>query len=1178
MPTVSPVVYVEDKRLVARLLAGDEARVHAVLRRPLPSALPLRAGRTGRDTGAAEDAAQAALSKALESLASYRGEAQLFTWLCAICRSEISLWLPQDGPARSARRAARRSSGRARGRRLVGCGRRRSRGRAACASNALATSKSRSIGCRRATATRSSGNTSKGSPRKRSRRGLNIGLEATNSLLARAKRAFKETYASMLDASVERRSSERDAMNDATAATQRRARPTISPHCSGASAARERPRRAGEAAAYRGAAREWRDVTAARRRRRLTRCGGRRSRFARRGRRRLRLAADAQRCHPRPSRRSSASKAPTSPGATIVRKRSRSDAAARLHGRPAPCDRPRVSRVALRGTTAARCGSTSARASSSCRPAPCGSWPATSTSTRPSARNDAAGSAPVLAVQTPAGEVVHIGTQFMVDASTATRSCSACAKGKSRSPATASRSSSTPTSSSICVPTARASVSADRRATGNAGSGPRTIAPQIELDGRTTFDVMAWAARETGRRVVYRTPAAETHARDAVLRGIERATAGTHPDLLSVPHGPWLRDSRRRHRRVGAVNRSLLAAVLLASRRAAHSARAPPSALPERARRPPDQRPSSTSCAPPACRSPTARRVLAPSLTVRAPPAASDPVELVREILAPHGLTLRLVEGLYIVVRAAPETAAAAVTSTVTVTVRDSATGALVAAPTTGEVSSGLAVEALARWAAACCLAVRERRYGVTLTAQGFAPARISVPIAAEPARARRRAGAVAGRGAGDRRDGEPLRTLARARDGTVLHRPTRDRAAARLRRRSAARVASVARGGGGHLGASAYARRRAQRDRSRAEWPTAARSVPHPRLPKHVQRYRCARDRRHGGVYGRLSRALRRQHRRARVGRRARSAGAAPQRARLERAEHLGALGRHDRRRHRQLARLGAGAAISRTWSTNGSASRRTTTSSASSASASPQRTHVSVNALTARDRVLLVTEADPTELEQSANDTRNNTSGCTGNSSGRTSSRARRRSRAAPFTARARATTNDPEKIVATSEIGATSAIAGVRQDWTAHVGDAHTLSWGAEYQQQRADYDYSAAADYFGFFLTFPDVPPTLRRNCDARHRTASCSASTSPIAGRSRAATTAELGLRWDKHGYTDTPNERQLSPRLSVRHELTRGTASAVVARPLLPVAGTPRAASRGRGQRRSIRRSAPIKP
>ena len=58
--------------------------------------------------------------------------------------------------------------------------------------------------------------------------------------------------------------------------------------------------------------------------------------------------------------------------------------------------------------------------------------------------------------------------------------------------------------------------------------------------------------------------------------------------------------------------------------------------------------------------------VLPHALRVRAPPQSREPIELVREILAPHGLTLRAVEGLYIVVRAETRPAAAATTGTVT--------------------------------------------------------------------------------------------------------------------------------------------------------------------------------------------------------------------------------------------------------------------------------------------------------------------------------------------------------------------------------------------------------------------------------------------------------------------------------------------------------------------------------
>ena len=101
MPTASPVVYAEDKRLVARLLAGDEAAFKQFFADHYHRLYRFALSRTDHDVSAAEDAAQATLSRALENLASYRAEAQLFTWLCAICRSEISLWRRRTGRRQS---------------------------------------------------------------------------------------------------------------------------------------------------------------------------------------------------------------------------------------------------------------------------------------------------------------------------------------------------------------------------------------------------------------------------------------------------------------------------------------------------------------------------------------------------------------------------------------------------------------------------------------------------------------------------------------------------------------------------------------------------------------------------------------------------------------------------------------------------------------------------------------------------------------------------------------------------------------------------------------------------------------------------------------------------------------------------------------------------------------------
>lgn len=45
------------------------------------------------------------------------------------------------------------------------------------------------------------------------------------------------------------------------------------------------------------------------------------------------------------------------------------------------------------------------------------------------------------------------------------------------------------------------------------------LAPAYDLDGQTVFDFLSWLQRETGRRVVFVSPEAESRARRAVLRG-----------------------------------------------------------------------------------------------------------------------------------------------------------------------------------------------------------------------------------------------------------------------------------------------------------------------------------------------------------------------------------------------------------------------------------------------------------------------------------------------------------------------------------------------------------------------------------------------------------------------------------------------------------------------------------
>jgi len=79
----------DDRELVARMTAGSEEAFGDFFDRYFPALFRFAFSRLGEED-AAEEAAQAALVRALTRLRTYRGEAALFTWLCTFCRHEIA--------------------------------------------------------------------------------------------------------------------------------------------------------------------------------------------------------------------------------------------------------------------------------------------------------------------------------------------------------------------------------------------------------------------------------------------------------------------------------------------------------------------------------------------------------------------------------------------------------------------------------------------------------------------------------------------------------------------------------------------------------------------------------------------------------------------------------------------------------------------------------------------------------------------------------------------------------------------------------------------------------------------------------------------------------------------------------------------------------------------------------
>jgi RNA polymerase sigma-70 factor (ECF subfamily) len=83
-------VYEADRALVARMRAGDQSAFNEFFKDSAPRLVAFIARRTALDPATLEDIVQSALIKAVRHLASYRGEAALFTWLTEICRNELA--------------------------------------------------------------------------------------------------------------------------------------------------------------------------------------------------------------------------------------------------------------------------------------------------------------------------------------------------------------------------------------------------------------------------------------------------------------------------------------------------------------------------------------------------------------------------------------------------------------------------------------------------------------------------------------------------------------------------------------------------------------------------------------------------------------------------------------------------------------------------------------------------------------------------------------------------------------------------------------------------------------------------------------------------------------------------------------------------------------------------------
>lgn len=80
----------QDRSLARRVAGGDQPAFDAFFREYFPRLYRFTLSRVGNDPELAEEIVQSTMCIVVRAMKNYRGEALLFTWLCQICRNETN--------------------------------------------------------------------------------------------------------------------------------------------------------------------------------------------------------------------------------------------------------------------------------------------------------------------------------------------------------------------------------------------------------------------------------------------------------------------------------------------------------------------------------------------------------------------------------------------------------------------------------------------------------------------------------------------------------------------------------------------------------------------------------------------------------------------------------------------------------------------------------------------------------------------------------------------------------------------------------------------------------------------------------------------------------------------------------------------------------------------------------
>lgn len=87
----------EDRALAQLVARGDQAAFETFFREYFPRLYRFTLARVNADADLAEEVVQRTMCRVVQKMESYRGEALLFTWLCQICRNELTSTFRERG-------------------------------------------------------------------------------------------------------------------------------------------------------------------------------------------------------------------------------------------------------------------------------------------------------------------------------------------------------------------------------------------------------------------------------------------------------------------------------------------------------------------------------------------------------------------------------------------------------------------------------------------------------------------------------------------------------------------------------------------------------------------------------------------------------------------------------------------------------------------------------------------------------------------------------------------------------------------------------------------------------------------------------------------------------------------------------------------------------------------------